>query len=151
MQKYLNVKKVPQLFVLSGAGNFNSPQKFPWSMSHQVSYSAEGGILARYILDTRPNAKIGVLYQNDDLGKDLLRGLIDGLGERRDMVVAQEPYQLSDPSVDTQVLKIYAAGPDVSSISRLRRPQRRRSARPESSNGNRSNLSARSQHRLKQS
>ena len=113
VQKYLNVKKVPQLFVLSGAGNFNSPQKFPWSMSHQVSYSAEGGILARYILNTRTNAKIGVLYQNDDLGKDLLRGLIDGLGERRDMVVAQEPYQLSDPSVDTQVLKIYAAGPDV--------------------------------------
>ncbi|MGB3042960.1 MAG: ABC transporter substrate-binding protein [Xanthobacteraceae bacterium] len=113
VQKYLNIKKVPQLFVLSGAGNFNMPKQFPWSMSHQVNYSAEGRILATYIMKAQPKAKIGVLYQNDDLGKDLLRGLLDGLGENQELVVAQEPYQLSDPSVDTQVLKIYAAKPDV--------------------------------------
>ena len=92
-----------------------------------------------------------MLYQNDDLGKDLLRGLIDGLGERRDMVVAQEPYQLSDPSVDTQVLKIYAAGPDVFVNFASPKAAAQAIRKTESSNGNRSNLSARSQHRLKRS
>ncbi len=112
VQKYLNAKKVPQLFAATGATRFTDPKNFPWTMGFNPNYFTEGRIYGQYILKEHPNAKIGVLYQNDDLGKDYLNGLKAGLGDKASsMIVAEASYEVSDPTIDSQILKIKAATP----------------------------------------
>ncbi len=113
IRKYMNEKKVPQLFVASGASKWNDPKQYPWTMGWQPSYASEARIYAKYILKTKPDAKIGVLYQNDDFGKDYLKGLKDGLGSKASMIVAQESYETSEPAIDEHVVKLKMAGADV--------------------------------------
>ena len=114
VQKYLNAKKVPQLFAATGASRFNDPAAFPWTMGFNPSYLVEGRIYGQYILKQYPNARIGVLYQNDDLGKDYLNGIKAGLGDRAEqMVVAEVSYELSEPTIDSKILKIKDAGTDL--------------------------------------
>jgi ABC-type branched-subunit amino acid transport system substrate-binding protein len=114
IHKYMNAKKVPQLFVATGATKWNDPQHFPWTMGWQPNYQTEARIYARHILQTRPDAKIGVLYQNDDYGKDYLKGLEDGLGAKaKSMIVAKVSYEVSDPTVDSQVVQLQASGANV--------------------------------------
>ncbi|MBN9007673.1 MAG: ABC transporter substrate-binding protein [Rhizobiales bacterium] len=114
IHKYMNAKKVPQLFVATGATKWNDPKHFPWTMGWQPSYQAETRIYAKYILKNMPNAKIAVLYQNDDYGKDYLKGLVDGLGAKaKTMIVAQESYETSEPTIDNHIVKLKASGADV--------------------------------------
>ncbi|MCS3891818.1 ABC-type branched-subunit amino acid transport system substrate-binding protein [Bradyrhizobium japonicum USDA 38] len=114
VQKYLNSKKVPQLFAATGASRFTDPKNFPWTMGFNPNYFVEGRIYGQYILKEHPNAKIGVLYQNDDLGKDYLNGLKAGLGDKAaKMIVTEASYEVSDPTVDSQILKIKDAGVDL--------------------------------------
>jgi ABC-type branched-subunit amino acid transport system substrate-binding protein len=114
VQKYLNSKKVPQLFAATGASKFTDPKNFPWTMGFNPNYFVEGRIYGQYILKNHPNAKVGVLYQNDDLGKDYLNGLKAGLGDKAaKMVVAEASYEVSDPTVDSQIIKIKDAGADL--------------------------------------
>jgi branched-chain amino acid transport system substrate-binding protein len=114
IHKYMNAKKVPQLFVATGATKWNDPQNFPWTMGWQPNYQTETQIYAKHILQTKPNAKIAVLYQNDDYGKDYLKGLKDGLGDKaKTMIVAEASYETSDPTVDSQVVQLQASGADV--------------------------------------
>src|ERR671927_19620 len=114
IQKYMNSKKVPQLFVATGATKWGDPKNFPWTMGWQPTYQAEGQIYAKYILKNHPNAKIGILYQNDDYGKDYLKGLKDGLGDKaKTMIVSELPYEPTDPTVDSQIVSLKAAGADV--------------------------------------
>ena len=114
IQKYMNAKKVPQLFVATGATKFGDPKNFPWTMGWQPNYQSEGRIFARYILDTHPNGKIGILFQNDDYGKDYVKGLKDGLGDKARMtIVAELPYEASDPTVDSQIVSLKSSGADV--------------------------------------
>jgi len=114
IQKYMNSKKVPQLFVATGATKFGDPKNFPWTMGWQPNYQSEGRIFARYILDTHPNGKIGILFQNDDYGKDYVKGLKDGLGDKaKTMIVAELPYEATDPTVDSQIVSLKASGADV--------------------------------------
>lgn len=113
IQKYMNAKKVPQLFVATGATKFGDAKNFPWTMGWQPNYQGEGRIYAAYILKNHPNAKIGVLYQNDDYGKDLLKGLKDGLGKNDKMIVSEQPYEVADPTVDSQVINLKSSGADV--------------------------------------
>src|SRR2546429_2256312 len=114
VQKYLNGKKVPQLFAATGASKFTDPKNFPWTMGYNPNYFVEGRIYGTYILKEHPNAKIGILYQNDDLGKDYINGLKAGLGDKAaKMVVAEASYAVSDPTIDSQVLKIKDAGADL--------------------------------------
>lgn len=113
IQKYLNSKGVPQLFVGTGATRWNNPKEFPWTMGWQPNYQTEGQIYARYILKERPNAKIAVLYQNDDLGRDHLKGLKDGLGEKASMIISEASYEASDPTVDSQIVKLKTSGADA--------------------------------------
>ncbi|MFB6419864.1 MULTISPECIES: ABC transporter substrate-binding protein [Bradyrhizobium] len=114
VQKYLNAKKIPQLFAATGAARFTDPKNFPWTMGFNPSYLVEGRIYAQYLLKNRPNAKIGVLYQNDDLGKDYLAGLKAGLGEKAaNMVVAETSYEITEPTIDSQILRLRDAGADV--------------------------------------
>jgi branched-chain amino acid transport system substrate-binding protein len=103
IQKYLDIKKVPQLFVATGATKFGDPKNFHWTMGWQPTYQTEGRIYARYILQNLPQGKIGILYQNDDSGRDYLKGLKDGLGEEatKRMIVAELPYDVTDPTVDS--------------------------------------------------
>lgn len=111
---YFNSVKVPQLFVGSGAATWaDDLARFPWSLGWQPLYTDEGRALARHILQTRPNAKIAVLYQNDDAGKDLLRGLKDGLGAAVRQIVREESHEVTDPTVDSQVVSMQASGADV--------------------------------------
>ena len=111
---YLNDNKVPQLFVASGADQWDDPKHFPWTMGFIPSYGTEAHIYARYILQNLPNSKIGVLYQNDDFGKDYLNGLRDGLGDKAaKMIVATQSYETTDPTVDSQVVALQASGADV--------------------------------------
>ncbi len=110
---YLNQKKVPQLFVATGATKWNDPKDFPWTMGWQPNYQSEGHVYAAYIMKERPDGKIGVLYQNDDFGKDYLKGLTDGLGDKKSMIVVAAPYETTDPTVDSQVISMKAAGCDV--------------------------------------
>jgi ABC-type branched-subunit amino acid transport system substrate-binding protein len=112
IQKYMNTKKVPQLFVATGATKWNDPKHFPWAMGWSPSYQGEGHIFAQYLLEHHPNGKIGVLYQNDDYGKDYLKGLTDGLRGRMPIVAAY-PYETSDPTVDSQIVALKASGADV--------------------------------------
>jgi branched-chain amino acid transport system substrate-binding protein len=113
IQKYLNSKKVPQLFVATGATKWNDPKTFPWTMGWQPSYQGEAHIYAKYLMKEKPDAKIGVLYQNDDFGKDYLKGLKDGLGAKASMIVAEESYETSEPTIDNHVVKLKSAGVDV--------------------------------------
>ena len=114
IHKYMNTKKVPQLFISTGASKWNDPTHYPWTMGLQPNYQAEASIYARHILQTRPNAKIGVLYQNDDFGKDYLKGLKDGLGDKAAaMIVAQATYEVTDPTIDSQIVQLQSSGADV--------------------------------------
>ena len=114
IQKYLNAKKVPQLFVATGATKWNDPKDFPWTMGWQPNYQSETQIYAKYILKEKPNAKIGVLYQNDDYGKDYLKGLKDGLGAKgASMIVMEESYEVSQPTIDSHIVKLKSSGADV--------------------------------------
>src|SRR3984957_15194338 len=111
VQKYLNTKKVPQLFGATGVSRFTDPKNFPWTLGFNPSYFVEGRIYGQYILKQYPNAKVGVLYQNDDLGRDYLSGIKSGLGDKAaTMIVAEASYEVSDPTVDSQILKLKAAG-----------------------------------------
>ncbi len=114
IQKYMNQKKVPQLFVATGATKWNDPKEFPWTMGWQPNYQSESIIYAKYILKNHPNAKIAVLYQNDDYGKDYLKGFKDGLGARgASMIVMEESYEVSEPTVDSHIVKLKSTGADV--------------------------------------
>jgi branched-chain amino acid transport system substrate-binding protein len=113
IQKYMNSKKVPQLFVGGGATRWNNPTEFPWTMGFQPNYQTEGRIFAQYILRTKPDAKIAVLYQNDDLGKDYLKGLKDGLGGKSSMIILEESYEISEPTLDSHIVKMRASGADA--------------------------------------
>jgi branched-chain amino acid transport system substrate-binding protein len=113
IEKYMNVKKVPQLFVATGATKWNEPKDFPWTMGWQPSYQSEARIYAKYLMKEKPDAKIGVLYQNDDFGKDYLKGLKDGLGPKALMIVAEEGYETSEPTIDNHIVKLKASGADV--------------------------------------
>jgi ABC-type branched-subunit amino acid transport system substrate-binding protein len=113
IHKYLNQKKVPQLFVATGATKWNDPKDFPWTMGWQPNYQSEGHVYATYIMKEKPNGKIGVLYQNDDFGKDYLKGLKDGLGAKASMIVTEAPYETTDPTVDSQIISMKSAGCDV--------------------------------------
>ena len=114
IQKYLNAKKIPQLFVATGATKWNDPKHFPWTMGWQPSYQSEARIYAAYLLKEKPNAKIAILYQNDDFGKDYLKGTLDGLGDKaKSMVVAEESYEVSEPTIDSHIVKLKATGADV--------------------------------------
>jgi branched-chain amino acid transport system substrate-binding protein len=114
IQKYMNSKKVPQLFVATGATKWGDPKNFPWTMGWQPTYQSEGRIYAKFLLTNHPNAKIGILYQNDDYGKDYVKGLKDGLGDKaKTMIVAEVPYETADPTVDSQMVRLKASGADV--------------------------------------
>jgi ABC-type branched-subunit amino acid transport system substrate-binding protein len=114
IQKYMNSKKVPQLFVATGATKWNDPKDFPWTMGWQPSYQSESHIYAKYLLKEKPDAKIAVLYQNDDYGKDYLKGLKDGLGAKAaTMIVAEESYETTEPTIDNHIVKLKATGADV--------------------------------------
>jgi branched-chain amino acid transport system substrate-binding protein len=114
IHKYMNQKKVPQLFVATGATKWNDPKEFPWTMGFQPNYQSEARIYARYILKNKPDAKIAVLYQNDDYGKDYLKGLKDGLGAKAaSMIVAEDSYETTEPTIDSHILKLKASGADV--------------------------------------
>jgi branched-chain amino acid transport system substrate-binding protein len=112
IQKYMNLKKVPQLFVATGATKWNDPRHFPWTMGWSPSYQGEARIYAQYLLEHHPKGKIGILYQNDDYGKDYVKGLTDAL-RGRIPIVAQYPYETSDPTVDSQVVALKASGADI--------------------------------------
>jgi len=114
IQKYLNTKKVPQLFVATGATKWNDPKHFPWTMGWQPAYQSEAHIYAKYLMKEKPDAKIAILYQNDDLGKDLLKGTKDGFGAKAaSMIIMEESYDVSEPTIDSHIVKIKAANPDV--------------------------------------
>src|SRR6201992_1927890 len=113
VQKYLNDKKVPQLLASTGATRFTDPKNFPWTIAYNPNYQSEANIYARFIRENYPNAKIAILYQNDDLGKDYVKGLKDGLGAKAKMIVAEASYELSDPTVDSQMVTLKASGADL--------------------------------------
>jgi branched-chain amino acid transport system substrate-binding protein len=113
VQKYLNEKKVPQLLASTGATRFTDPKNFPWTIAFNPNYQSEGHIYAKYILANHPNAKIAILYQNDDLGRDYVKGLQDALGAKASMIVAKASYELSDPTVDSQMVTLKASGADL--------------------------------------
>jgi branched-chain amino acid transport system substrate-binding protein len=114
IQKYLNAKKIPQLFVATGATKWNDPKNFPWTMGWQPSYQSEAQIYAKWLLKEKPDAKVAILYQNDDFGKDYLKGTKDGFGAKASSaIVLEESYEVSEPSIDGHIVKIKAANPDV--------------------------------------
>jgi ABC-type branched-subunit amino acid transport system substrate-binding protein len=114
IQKYMNQKKVPQLFVATGATKWNDPKEFPWTMGWQPNYQSETQIYAKYILKNLPNARIAVMFQNDDYGKDYLKGLKDGLGPKAaSMIVAEESFDTSEPTIDNHIVKLKASNADV--------------------------------------
>ena len=114
IQRYMNAKKVPQLFVQTGATKWNDPKNFPWTMGWQPNYQNEARIYAKYILRERPNARIAILYQNDDYGKDYLKGLKDGLGDRAaSMIVGEDAYDLYETTIDSHVVKMKSLNADV--------------------------------------
>ena len=114
IQKYMNSKKVPQLFVATGATKWNDPKEFPWTMGWQPNYQSESRIYAKYILKEKPDAKIAILYQNDDYGKDYIKGLRDGLGAKAaSMIVAEESYEATQPTVDSSIVKLKSTGADI--------------------------------------
>ena len=114
IQKYMNEKKVPQLFVSTGATKWNDPKQFPWTMGWQPNYQSEGRIYAKYILKERPTGKIGILYQNDDYGKDYVKGIRDGLGAKADsMIIGEKSYETTNPTIDSHVVALKSEGADI--------------------------------------
>jgi branched-chain amino acid transport system substrate-binding protein len=114
IQKYMNTKKVPQLFVSTGAAKWNDPKNFPWTMGWQPNYQVEARIYAAYILKNHPGKTIGVMYQNDDFGKDYVIGLREGLGDQANkLIVMEASYETTSPTVDSQVVQIKSANPDI--------------------------------------
>jgi len=114
IHKYMNMKKVPQLHVATGATKWDDPKNFPYTMGWQPNYQTEGRIYAAYILKEKPNAKIAILYQNDDYGKDYLKGMKDGLGAKAaTMIVKEASYEVTDPTVDSQIVQLQASGADT--------------------------------------
>jgi ABC-type branched-subunit amino acid transport system substrate-binding protein len=114
IQKYMNAKKVPQLFVATGATKWNDPKDFPWTMGWQPSYQSESRIYAKYLLKEKPDAKIAILYQNDDYGKDYVKGLKDGLGAKAgSMIVAEESYETTEPTIDNHIVKLKSTDANV--------------------------------------
>ena len=114
IQQYLNARKVPQLFVATGATKWGDPQHFPWTMGWQPSYQTEAKIYAKYLLQTKPDAKIAVLYQNDDYGKDYLKGFKDGLGDKAaKMIISEVTYEVTDATVDSQIVTLKGSGADT--------------------------------------
>ncbi len=114
IHKYMNDKKVPQLFNATGATKWGDPKNFPWTMGYQPSYQSESKVFAAHIMETKPNAKIAILYQNDDYGKDYLKGFEDGLGEKgKTMIVSKLTYEVTDPTVDSQMVSLKASGADT--------------------------------------
>src|SRR6201989_2632445 len=114
VQKYQNAKKVPQLFLATGASKWNDPKDFPWTMGFQPSYRVEARIFAKYILKNKPDAKVAVFYQNDDFGKDYVAGIKDIFGDQASkLIIAEESYETSEPSVDSHVVKLKGTGADV--------------------------------------
>ncbi|HXV07602.1 MAG TPA: ABC transporter substrate-binding protein [Burkholderiales bacterium] len=112
--KYVNVKKVPHLFLATGATKWGDPKHYPWTIGFQPAYQVEARIYARYILSNKPDAKIAVLYQNDDYGKDYVKGLRDGLGDKaRSMIVAEVSYEVTDATVDSQIVTLKSSGADT--------------------------------------
>jgi len=114
IHKYVNAKGVPHIFVNTGATKWGDPKNFPWTMGFNINYQAEGRIYANFVLDTKPDAKIAILYQNDDYGKDYVKGLKDGLGDKAaKMVVAEASYEVTDPTIDSQIVTLKASGADT--------------------------------------
>ena len=114
VQKYHNSKKVPQLFLATGASKWNDPKDFPWTMGFQPSYRVEARIFAKYILKTMPNAKVAVFYANDDFGKDYVAGLKDIFGDKTSSIlIAEESYETTEPSIDSHIVKLKGTGADV--------------------------------------
>ena len=113
IQKYLNAKKVPQLFAATGATKWNDPTHFPWTMGWLPSYQSVGRIYAKFLIKEKPDAKVAVLYQNDDFGKDYLKGLKDGFGAKVSSIIAEESYEISEPTIDNHIVKLKASGADV--------------------------------------
>jgi ABC-type branched-subunit amino acid transport system substrate-binding protein len=113
IHQYMNHKEVPQLFVATGATKWDDPKNFPWTMGWQPNYQAEARIYAQYLLKEKPNAKVAVLYQNDDYGKDYLKGLTDGLGDKASMIVASNSYNVTEPTIASHVITLKASGADV--------------------------------------
>ncbi|MGY3605276.1 MULTISPECIES: ABC transporter substrate-binding protein [unclassified Bradyrhizobium] len=114
IQKYLNSKKIPQLFVATGATKWNDPKNFPWTIGWQPSYQSEAQIYAKWLMKEKPDAKVAILYQNDDFGKDYLKGTKDGLGAKgASMIILEESYEIAEPTIDSHIVKIKAANPDV--------------------------------------
>ena len=114
IRKYYNQKHVPDIWLGSGASVFVDPKNYPWGIPFQPSYRLEGQMYAKYILKTKPDAKIGILYQNDDLGRDYVNGLKDGLGDKfGTMVVKTVSYEVTDPTIDSQIVQLQASGADV--------------------------------------
>jgi len=114
IHKYVNQQKVPHLFVATGATKWNDPQHFPWTMGYQPNYQTEGKIYAAYVLKNVPDAKVGILYQNDDYGKDYLKGFEDGLGEAaKKLIVLKQSYEVTDPTIDSQIVNLKNSGANV--------------------------------------
>jgi branched-chain amino acid transport system substrate-binding protein len=113
IQKYLNSKKVPQLFVATGATKWNDPTHFPWTIGWQPSYQSEARIYAKFLMKEKPDAKVAVLYQNDDFGKDYLKGLKDGFAGKASAIIAEESYEVSEPTIDNHIVKLKATGANV--------------------------------------
>jgi branched-chain amino acid transport system substrate-binding protein len=130
IRSYLNDNKVPQLFIATGASMFGDPQHYPWTMGAIPNYQTEAHVFAKRILASKPDAKIGVLYQNDSYGKDYLIGLRDGLGvDHTTMVVKEVSYEVTEPTIDSQIVTLQGAGRTRSSSPRPRKPPRKRSER----------------------
>ena len=113
IQRYMNARKVPQMFIAVGGSRFNDPKGAPWTVPFNPSYQGEGALYARHILKEYPDAKIAVLLQNDEMGRDLLKGFKDGLGARQNMVIAEQSFEVTDPTVDSQMVSLKASGADV--------------------------------------
>jgi branched-chain amino acid transport system substrate-binding protein len=113
IQKYLNSKQVPQLFITAGGRRFNDPKTFPWTVPLYPDFETEGRVIAKYILNAKPDAKIGVLFQNDDFGRDYVKGLRAGLGPKASQIVAEASYELAEPTIDSQIVQLKASGVDT--------------------------------------
>jgi ABC-type branched-subunit amino acid transport system substrate-binding protein len=114
IHKYMNQQKVPHLFVATGATKWNDPKTFPWTMGWQPNYQAEGHIYAQYVLKNVPNPKVGILYQNDDYGKDYVKGLKDSLGDAaKKLIVLEQTYETTDPTIDSQIVNLKNSGANV--------------------------------------
>jgi branched-chain amino acid transport system substrate-binding protein len=114
IHKYMNQEKVPHLFVATGATKWNDPKNFPWTMGWQPNYQTEGRIYAQYVLKNVPDPKIGILYQNDDYGKDYVKGLKDGLGEAaKKVIVSEQSYEVTDPTIDSQIVNLKNSGATI--------------------------------------